>query len=171
LFLSRSCAHTSGAPQHVIKVDGIRHQPAVLDEGPPVVHRRQPMRGGKIHDALLVGGEGRVVDHEVGPQATARLAALVGGRPVQIEVALRSRDRHVRLLASIWRDRVLIQGQLVREELCVPYTVPPNLDYVDRIRAAAKLARRDGLGIYEPARPLLESPREHRERRSALDPA
>ena len=57
----------------------------------------------------------------------------------------------------------------MREGLCVPYTVPPNVEYVDRIRAAAEQARRDGVGIYAPAEPLLESPREYRRRRSGTD--
>jgi micrococcal nuclease len=101
-----------------------------------------------------------------GPQATARLTALVLGQPVHIEIALQSRDRYGRLLASIWRDGLLVQELLFREGLCVPYTVPPNVEYVDRIRAAAEQARRDGLGIYAPERPLLKFPREHRQRRA-----
>jgi micrococcal nuclease len=103
-----------------------------------------------------------------GPQATARLAELVLGRPVALEVALQSRDRYGRLLASLWRDGQLVQEQLVREGLCVPYTVPPNVEHVDRIRSAAKLARRDG--VYAPAAPRLESPREYRRRRSYTVP-
>jgi micrococcal nuclease len=83
---------------------------------------------------------------------------------VQIEVAPQARDRYGRLLGSIWRDGQLVQEQLVREGLCLPYTMPPNVEYVDRIRMATEQARRDGLGIYEPARPLLESPREYRRR-------
>jgi micrococcal nuclease len=106
-----------------------------------------------------------------GAQATARLTALVLGQPIQIEIALQSRDRYGRLLASIWRDGLLVQEPLVREGLCVAYTVPPNVEYVDRIRMAAEQARRDGLGIYAPERPLLEFAREHRQRRSGLDPA
>jgi endonuclease YncB( thermonuclease family) len=89
---------------------------------------------------------------------------------VQIEVALKSRDRYGQLLVSIWREGLLVQEQLVREGLCVPYTRPPNVGYVDRIRAAADHARRDGVGIYAPAGPLLESPREYRRRRSGTDP-
>ena len=104
-----------------------------------------------------------------GAQATARLSALVLGASVQIEVALQSRDRYRRLLGSIWRDGQLVQEQLVREGLCVPYLVPPNVEYVDRIRAAAEQARRDGVGIYAPAGPLLESPREYRRRRVGTD--
>jgi hypothetical protein len=82
-------------------------------------------------------------------------------------VALQSRDRYCRLLGSIWRDRVLVQEHLVREGLCVPYVVPPNIEHAERIRVAAEQARRAAVGIYEPAQPLLESPREHRQRRSA----
>jgi micrococcal nuclease len=89
---------------------------------------------------------------------------------VQIEVALKSRDRYGQLLVSIWREGLLVQEQLVREGLCVPYTLPPNVEYVERLRAAAEQARRDGIGIYEPGLPLLESPREYRQRRSGLDP-
>ena len=48
-----------------------------------------------------------------GPQATARLSALVLGTSVQLEVALQSRDQYGRLLGSIWRDCQLIQEQLV----------------------------------------------------------
>jgi micrococcal nuclease len=105
-----------------------------------------------------------------GARATARLSTLVLGASVQIEVALQARDRYGRLLGSIWRDGQLVQEQLVREGLCVPYVVPPNVEYVERIRAAAEQARRAGVGIYEPARPLLEFPREHRQCRSATGP-
>jgi endonuclease YncB( thermonuclease family) len=59
-------------------------------------------------------------------------------------VALQPRDRYGRLLAAIWRDGQLVQEQLVREGLCVPYTLAPNVECVDRIRAAADQARREG---------------------------
>jgi micrococcal nuclease len=104
-----------------------------------------------------------------GPQATTRLAELVLGRPIALEVALQSRDRYGRLLGSIWRDGQLVQEELVRERRCVPYTVPPNVEYGDRIRAAGEQARRDGVGIYAPAGPLLESPSEYRRRRVGTD--
>jgi endonuclease YncB( thermonuclease family) len=61
--------------------------------------------------------------------------------------------------------------QLVRQGVCVPYPVPPNVEYVERIRAAGEQARRNRLGIYAPELPLLESPREYRQRRSGLDPS
>jgi micrococcal nuclease len=84
-------------------------------------------------------------------------------------VALQSRDRYRRLLASIWRDGQLVHEQLVQEGLCLPYVVPPNLEYVDRIRAASEHACRDGVGIYDAAQPLLELPREHRRGRMGSD--
>jgi micrococcal nuclease len=106
-----------------------------------------------------------------GTQATARLSTLVLGGPVEFEVALQSRDRYGRLLGSIWRDGELIQERLVREGMCVPYVLPPNVEYADRIRAATEQARHDGVGIYESGQPLLGSPREYRRRRVGTDQA
>jgi micrococcal nuclease len=93
-----------------------------------------------------------------GAHATARLSALLLGKPIEIEVALQSRDCYGRLLGSIWHDGVLVQEQLVREGPCVPYVVPPNVEHVDRIRAAAEQARRDGLGIYARELPASRIP-------------
>jgi endonuclease YncB( thermonuclease family) len=50
-----------------------------------------------------------------------------------------------------------------------PYTVSPNIEYVDRSRAAGEQAKREGRGVYMPDQPLPESPREHRQRRSGTD--
>jgi hypothetical protein len=47
--------------------------------------------------------------------------------------------------------------------------VSPNIEYVDRSRAAGEQAKRDGRGVYMPDQPLPESPREHRQRRSGTD--
>ena len=74
--------------------------------------------------------------------------------------ALQSRDRLRRLLASIWRDGQLVKEQLVQEGLCVPYVVPPNIEYVERIRAAADTHGATG-GDLRPDGPRLESPREY----------
>jgi micrococcal nuclease len=52
-----------------------------------------------------------------GSRATARLTALVLGHPVQIEVALQSRDRYGRLLGAIWRDGQLSPSQQFRSPL------------------------------------------------------
>jgi Staphylococcal nuclease homologue len=53
----------------------------------------------------------------------SRAAPCASPSPV---VALQSRDRYGHLLASMWREGQLVQEQLVREGLCVRYTVPPN---------------------------------------------
>jgi micrococcal nuclease len=99
-----------------------------------------------------------------GARATARLSTLVLGEMVEMEVALQSRDRYGRLLAAIWREGQLVQEQLVREGLCVPYVVPPNVEHAERIRAAAARARDEALGIYRPCEPLPEIPSASRHR-------
>lgn len=100
-----------------------------------------------------------------GPRATARLRQLVAGGPVALEIALQSRDRYGRLLASVWVGPTLIQDVLVREGFCLIYTVPPNVEYVGRLRQAQLDARATGRGIWSSTEGLRESPSAYRRRR------
>ena len=104
-----------------------------------------------------------------GPQATARLSSLVLGAQVQIEVALQSRDRYGRLLGSIWRDGVTRAGAARARGAvrAVPGAAERRVRRPDP--GGGEQARRDGVGIYAPAGPLFESPREYRRRRVGTD--
>lgn len=66
------------------------------------------------------------------------------GRPVILEVARQSRDRHRRLLAGVYLadGKTLVQELLVREGFCRTLVIPPNLAYVDQLRAAKTEAQR-----------------------------
>jgi micrococcal nuclease len=113
---------------------------SVVDGDTAWVAIAQPGRGLAAQEKVRVVGIDCPEQDQVpwGGAATERLRALVLGAEVELEVALQSRDKYGRLLASLRRDGHLIQEQLVGEGLCVPYVVPPNVEYVDRIRAAGE---------------------------------
>lgn len=82
-------------------------------------------------------------------------ARLVEGRRVRLELDVEKRDRYGRLLAYVWVGDTLVNEALVRSGHAAPYTVPPNVAYVDRFVAAARAAReggaqRDGAARYAP---------------------
>jgi micrococcal nuclease len=101
-----------------------------------------------------------------GSRATARLAVLVLGRPVILELAIQSRDGHGRLLAGVYLTdgKTLVQELLVREGFCRTLVIPPNVDYVERLRAAKAEAQRAELGIWARTGGLTENPADYRRR-------
>lgn len=102
-----------------------------------------------------------------GSRATGRLAALVLDRPVMLELAIQPHDSHGRLLAGVYLDdgKTLVQEVLVREGLCFTFGIPPNVQYVDQLRAAQTDARRAERGIWSRIGGLEESPADYRRRR------
>lgn len=62
-----------------------------------------------------------------GREATAQNRALVGGRPVRLELDVQERDRHGRLLAYVWVGEVMVNAELVRRGYAQVMTVPPNV--------------------------------------------
>ena len=82
--------------------------------------------------------------------ASAANARLVEGRRVRLEFDVERRDRYQRLLAYVWVGDTLINELLVRQGHAQPATYPPNVRYVDRFVAAARLAR-TGTDVANPA--------------------
>jgi micrococcal nuclease len=101
-----------------------------------------------------------------GSRAAARLAALVLGRAVILEVAIQSRDGHGRLLAGVYLTdgKTLVQELLVREGFCRTLVIPPNVDYVEQLRAAKAEAQRAERGIWARTDGLTENPADYRRR-------
>lgn len=84
-----------------------------------------------------------------GAQATAALAAMVQvGDTIELERDTELRDRYDRLLAHVWADGVLVNWALVRLGWAVLLTYPPNVQYVDALVEAERLAREQGLGLW-----------------------
>jgi micrococcal nuclease len=74
------------------------------------------------------------------------------GREVSYRLGVESRDRYGRALAYVWLgDGRLFNELLARRGYAQPLTIPPNVDYAGRFRAAAARARRAGLGLWGQA--------------------
>lgn len=99
-------------------------------------------------------------------RATARLAALVLGHPVVLEVATQACDGHGRLLAGVYLTdgTTLVQELLVLEGLCRTLVIPPNVTYVEQLRAAKTQAQRAARGIWARTDGLTENPADYRRR-------
>lgn len=76
-------------------------------------------------------------------------ALLPVGTPAGVELDVQHRDRYGRILAHLYTpggDRVT--EAMVRQGYAVVAIYPPNVRYVERFRAAAEAARREGVGLW-----------------------
>ena len=86
-----------------------------------------------------------------GKKAKKYLEELVAasGWELRIEYDVEKRDQYSRILAYLWtRDGMLINEEMLRSGLAVLFTFPPNVKYVDRLRAAQVIARENTTGIW-----------------------
>jgi micrococcal nuclease len=71
------------------------------------------------------------------------------GKEVSYRLGVESRDRYGRALAYVWLgDGRMFNVLLAERGYAQPLTIPPNVDYADRFRAAASRARQADLGLW-----------------------
>lgn len=84
-----------------------------------------------------------------GAQAAAALAQLIPvGTPILVEYDVDRTDRYGRTLAYLFVGRIFVNEAMVRQGFAVPLVYPPNVRYVERIRAAAAAARAARAGLW-----------------------
>ena len=83
-----------------------------------------------------------------GREAAAMNRRLVGGRPVRLELDVRSRDRYGRLLAYVWLGDTMVNAELVRRGYAQVMTVPPNVRYQDLFVKLQREAREANRGLW-----------------------
>ena len=96
-----------------------------------------------------------------GKEASAKNAALVGGKRVRLERDVTDRDRYGRLLRYVWVDDVFVNLELVREGFAMVSTYPPDVEHTDAFVAAQKEAREANRGLWKscPVEAAPEKPR------------
>jgi micrococcal nuclease len=87
---------------------------------------------------------------DIGRRARAALGRLVPvGSAVRLELDVQRRDRYRRLLAYVFTaDSILVNEELARRGFAVAAVYPPNVKYVEVIRAAVDSARVSGAGLW-----------------------
>jgi micrococcal nuclease len=97
-----------------------------------------------------------------GQRAKTRLRELLGDGNVTVVTDVEQRDRYNRLLAYLWSSGgTFINLEMVRQGYAVLYTIPPNVRYADRFRAAQTEARERKRGLWSEGG-LEELPSEYR---------
>jgi micrococcal nuclease len=86
-----------------------------------------------------------------GRQAAALNRELVDGRHVRLELDVRTRDRHGRLLAYVFVGETMINAELVRLGFAQVMTVPPNVRHQALLLTLQREARDAGRGLWRPA--------------------
>ena len=101
-----------------------------------------------------------------GARARGALARLLPpGTPVTLELDVRTRDQYGRLLAyAFLRDGRMVNEEMVRSGFAVVLVYPPNVRYIDRMRAGAAEARAARRGLWA-VDGFACTPKEHRQRR------
>ncbi len=93
-------------------------------------------------------------------QALQRLAPV--GTTIRIETDVRFRDQYGRTLGYLWTsDGRFINEEMVAAGMAVVLVYPPNVKYVDRLRAASAEAKRKKVGLWATSG-FECAPRDHR---------
>jgi micrococcal nuclease len=75
------------------------------------------------------------------------------GARVRYELGVEPRDRYGRALAYVWlADGRFFNLMLVEQGYATQLTVPPNVEYADKFRAAVRRARKAGRGLWGTGR-------------------
>jgi micrococcal nuclease len=83
----------------------------------------------------------------------AERLAPVGTR-VRYRVGVEDRDRYGRLLAYVWLpDGRMLNRAMVDGGYAQPLTIPPNVEFAESFRRAARAARDAGLGLWRACVP------------------
>jgi micrococcal nuclease len=128
----------------------------VTDGDTLVCERNQRVR-------LLLIDSPEMSQETFGRQARAALLELAPvGSQLRIELDVRHRDQYGRTLAYLWtRDGRMLNEEMVRRGMAVVLVYPPNVKYVDRLRAASSAAREERVGLWATDA-FGCSPRDHR---------
>lgn len=97
-----------------------------------------------------------------GEDAKSSLESLIGDQSVMLEFDLEAKDKIGRTLAYIWKDKVLLNEQMVRNGKALFIARSPNHKYDLKLERAQHWARLMGEGIWNPEKPMRVSPSEFR---------
>ncbi|MBW4563826.1 MAG: thermonuclease family protein [Mojavia pulchra JT2-VF2] len=99
-----------------------------------------------------------------GENARQALETLIGGaeQVVTLEFDLEAKDKVNRTLAYVWKDKVLLNEEIVKQGYALFVGRSPNHKYDQRLERAQQWARLMGQGIWQSEKPMRLTPAEFR---------
>ena len=97
-----------------------------------------------------------------GEEARNKLEELINGQQVLLESDVEETDQYDRRLGYIWRDRKLVNEQIVAAGYALAALRSPNTKYNQRLLEAQEFARIMQQGIWNPQNPMRVTPSEFR---------
>jgi micrococcal nuclease len=99
-----------------------------------------------------------------GEDAKQLLESLIGGanQAVNLEFDLETKDKFNRTLAYVWKDKQLLNEEIVKQGYALFVARSPNRKYDQRLEHAQQWARIMGKGIWNTDKPMRMTPGEFR---------
>ena len=99
-----------------------------------------------------------------GEDAKQLLEGLIGGanQAVNLEFDLEAKDKFNRTLAYVWKDKLLLNEEVVKQGYALFVARSPNHKYDRRLERAQQWARIMGKGIWNTDKPMRMTPGEFR---------
>ena len=99
-----------------------------------------------------------------GEDAKQLVETLIGGanQAVNLEFDLEAKDKFNRTLAYVWKDKLLLNEEVVKQGYALFVARSPNHKYDQRLERAQQWARIMGKGIWNPDKPMRITPGEFR---------
>lgn len=117
-----------------------------------------------LQKVRLIGIEAPDLDQEPwGYAAKQQLENEIEGQTIVLESDVEPEDAYGRRLAYVWLNGQLVNEQLVKQGYALAAPRSPNTKHEQRLTQAQEWAKIMGLGIWNPEKPLRESPGEFRQ--------
>ena len=99
-----------------------------------------------------------------GEDAKQLLEGLIGGanQAVSLEFDVETKDKFNRTLAYVWKDKLLLNEEVVKQGYALFVERSPNNKYNRRLERAQQWARIMGKGIWNSDKPMRTTPGEFR---------
>ncbi|MDP5016190.1 MAG: thermonuclease family protein [Dolichospermum sp.] len=99
-----------------------------------------------------------------GEDAKRLLETLIGGanQAVNLEFDLEAKDKFNRTLAYVWKDKLLLNEEILKQGYALFVARSPNHKYDQRLERAQQWARIMGKGIWNTDKPMRMTPGEFR---------
>ncbi|BAY33719.1 nuclease [Nostoc carneum NIES-2107] len=99
-----------------------------------------------------------------GDDAKDELEKMIGGaeQNVTLEFDIEGKDKIGRTVAYVWKDKLLLNEEIVKKGYALFVPRSPNHKYDQRLERAQQWARIMGQGIWQPEKPMRLTPAEFR---------